>query len=226
MKEVPEMIRKAPAGMLAALIFASAAAAQTAAIGIEDNVNRAVKLVKQTKPLYPPEAKAARLSGIVKLEAAIGKDGKIQTLQIKSGHPLLAAAAYDAVLLWEYTPAQKDGQPVEAVATIDVNFSLADDGPPAMEVPGSTQLGRLVNKVTPAYPADAKQQGVSGKVRLHVAIGADGAVQAIRVLEGDPALVPAAVDAVRQWQYEPAVVDGAPVAVATDIDVNFTLSPQ
>jgi TonB family protein len=226
MKEVPEMIRTAPAALLATLVFTSAAAAQTAAIGIEDKVDQPIKLVKQTRPLYPPEAKAARLSGLVKLEATIGKDGKIQNLRITSGHPLLAAAAYDAVRLWEYTPAQKDGQPVEAVATIDVNFSLADEGPPAMKVPGTIQLGRLVNKVTPAYPADAKQQGIEGKVRLRATIGADGAVQAVRVLEGDPALVPAAVDAVRQWQYQPAVVDGAPAPVITDIDVNFTLSPQ
>jgi len=215
-----------PAAAAAALLFAASAAPQTAAVGIEDNVNYPVKLVKMVKPAYPLEAKAARLSGKVKLEATIDKEGKIQDLRISSGHPLLAAAAYEAVRQWEYTPVRKEGQPVDVRTTIDINFSLDDGGTPPVEVPGSIQVGRLVHKVRPAYPADAKAARVQGPVRLRATIGKDGAVEAIRVLDGDPALVAAAVDAVKQWQYEPAMVDGAPAAVITDIDVNFTLSPQ
>jgi TonB family protein len=58
------------------------------------------KLVKKVIPEYPPLAKAARVSGVVRLLGIIAKDGTIQNLQLISGHPLLARAALDAVKQW------------------------------------------------------------------------------------------------------------------------------
>jgi TonB family protein len=83
------------------------------------------KLVSQPLPVYPPEAKMARIQGVVKLSATIAKDGTIQNLEVIEGHPLLIQAALDAVKQWVYKPTLLNGQPAEVVTEIDVNFTLS-----------------------------------------------------------------------------------------------------
>jgi protein TonB len=82
------------------------------------------KILRKVIPLYPPLARAARISGIVRLIGTIGKDGTIQNLQIVSGHPMLARAAVEAVQQWVYQPTLLNGNPVEVIAPIEVNFTL------------------------------------------------------------------------------------------------------
>jgi protein TonB len=86
---------------------------------------QAAKLVRQPKPVYPPLAKQARIQGAVKFTAIIGKDGTIQNLQLLSGHPLLVQAATEAVKQWVYQPTLLNGEAVEVVTQIDVNFTLS-----------------------------------------------------------------------------------------------------
>lgn len=86
---------------------------------------QAAKLVRQPKPVYPPLAKQARISGVVRLNAVIGKDGTIQNLSLVSGHPLLTPSAMEAVKQWVYQPTLLNGEPVEVVTQIDVNFTLS-----------------------------------------------------------------------------------------------------
>jgi protein TonB len=93
-------------------------------IRVGGNVQQA-KLIRQPKPVYPPLAKQARISGVVKLNAIIGKDGTIQNLTVASGHPLLVPAAMEAVKQWVYQPTLLNGEPVEVVTQIDVNFTLS-----------------------------------------------------------------------------------------------------
>jgi protein TonB len=82
-------------------------------------------LIKQVKPIYPQLAKQARISGVVHLSAIISKDGTIQELKALPGaHPLLVPAAIEAVKQWVYKPTLLNGEPVEVVTTIDVNFTL------------------------------------------------------------------------------------------------------
>src|SRR5579875_1698216 len=85
----------------------------------------AAKLIYGPSPEYPPLAKMARIQGTVRLEAIISKDGTIQDLKVLSGHPLLVKAALDAVKQWRYQPTLLNGEPVEVVTEIDVNFTLA-----------------------------------------------------------------------------------------------------
>jgi protein TonB len=86
---------------------------------------QAAKLIRQPKPVYPALAKQARISGHVILNAIIGKDGAIANLSVASGHPLLVPAAMEAVKQWVYQPTLLNGEPVEVVTTIDVNFTLS-----------------------------------------------------------------------------------------------------
>src|SRR3979411_1488331 len=88
------------------------------------NVQAAV--ARRAPPPAPtPLAKQARIQGVVKLNAVIGKDGAIQDLKAVSGHPLLVPAALEAVRQWLYKPTLLNGEPVEVVTVIDVNFTLS-----------------------------------------------------------------------------------------------------
>ena len=81
----------------------------------------------------------------------------------------------------------------------------------------------LIRRVTPVYPQQAVRLHISGVVHLAAFIGTDGRIRELQVLSGHPFLVPAAVNAVREWVYRPTMLGGAPVEVMTDITVTFTL---
>jgi len=85
---------------------------------------QAANLIRQPKPAYPPLARSARIQGTVRFTAVIGKDGTIQNLQLVSGHPLLVQSAQDAVKQWLYKPTMLNGEAVEVITQIDVNFTL------------------------------------------------------------------------------------------------------
>jgi protein TonB len=88
------------------------------------NVQAAMLIRPAAQPVYPPLAKSARISGVVKLNAVIAPDGSIMNLSVASGHPLLVPAALDAVRQWRYRPTLLNGEPVEVITQIDVNFTL------------------------------------------------------------------------------------------------------
>jgi protein TonB len=81
----------------------------------------------------------------------------------------------------------------------------------------------LVKRVEPQYPGPAREQHVQGPVTLDAVVSKDGAVQTLTVVNGDPLLVPAATDAVRQWRFRPYRPSGTPSEFQTRITVNFTL---
>jgi protein TonB len=91
-------------------------------------------------------------------------------------------------------------------------------------VGGAVQAAKLVNRVQPVYPPLARQTRISGTVKLHAIIGKDGGVQQLQVVSGHPLLVQSALDAVKQWRYQPTLLNGEPVEVDTEIDVIFSLA--
>jgi TonB family protein len=82
------------------------------------------------------------------------------------------------------------------------------------------QATKLVIRIPPEYPPAARASGLQGTVRLRLLIGADGHVRDTEVMDGDPALTAAAADAVKQWVYQPTLLNGAPVEVTTEADVD------
>jgi TonB family protein len=85
-----------------------------------------VRLLRQTRPAYPPELQQAGIEGVVMLRAIISKEGTVLNPQvINSVDPRLARAALDSVSQWRYQPSLLNGQPVETVTNIDVAFELA-----------------------------------------------------------------------------------------------------
>ena len=83
-------------------------------------------LVTKVMPVYPPLAKQTHTQGKVVLNALIDREGKVKALELVSGEPLLADAAVDAVKQWVYRPVLLNGDPVEVITRIDVNFTLAE----------------------------------------------------------------------------------------------------
>jgi TonB family protein len=90
---------------------------------------------------------------------------------------------------------------------------------------GDASRTRLIRRVEPEYPVEARTRHIQGSVILDVQIGSDGAVRNITVVNGDPVLGDAAVAAVRQWRYLPSSVAGRPVEMQTRITIRFTLPP-
>ena len=99
----------------------------------------------------------------------------------------------------------------------------AYDGMAPVRVGGSIKVPTKIKDVRPVYPPDAQAAGIGGVVIIEAVIDAAGKVGAANVLRSIPALDQAAVDAVRQWEFTPTLLNGAPVPVIMTVTVNFTL---
>jgi protein TonB len=203
---------------------------------------------KTLAPVYPPDALAAKVSGVVIIEAVIGEDGKVRDSRVLRSIPMLDAAATEAVRQWEFTPTVLNGAPVPVVMTVTVNFVPKESSgvagafdappppppPPAADVkglsdPAAVRIGQglkpptKLTHVNPVYPPDAKDAGVQGVVIMDVLIGPDGRVQQTKILRSIPLLDQAAIDAVAQWVFTPTLLNGEPKKVIMTVTVNFTL---
>jgi len=93
----------------------------------------------------------------------------------------------------------------------------------AVRVGGKIRPPTKIKNVTPVYPAAAKSANVAGMVIIEATIGGDGKVIAAKVLRSVPMLDEAALDAVRQWEFTPTLLNGAPVPIVMTVTVNFKL---
>ncbi|MGA7576218.1 MAG: TonB family protein [Terriglobales bacterium] len=96
--------------------------------------------------------------------------------------------------------------------------------PQRVRVSSGVSTGLLIKKVTPNYPPLAKQARIQGTVILQAEISKEGTIQNLQLISGHPMLAPAAIEAVKQWRYKPYLLNGEPVAVETQVQVNFSLS--
>src|SRR5215472_9094098 len=84
------------------------------------------------------------------------------------------------------------------------------------------KMAQLTHRVEPVYPKMAILIHVEGQVQLHAIVAKDGSIRSLEVMKGHPLLATAAMDAVKQWRYQPYILNGEPVEVETFITVNFT----
>jgi periplasmic protein TonB len=96
--------------------------------------------------------------------------------------------------------------------------------PQRVRVSQGVSQGLLVRKVAPNYPPLARQARIFGTVVLRAVISKDGSIENLTLVSGHPMLAPAAIDAVKQWKYRPYLLNGEPVEVDTEVQVNFTLA--
>jgi len=130
-----------------------------------------------------------------------------------------------------YADNVKDIQRAIAEVSTGLSASFSEDQvlriaamPQTIRVGGNVQSAKLVKKGKVVYPPEAKAARIQGTVRFNVTIAPDGKITNIELVAGHPMLVQAALEGVRQWEYEPTHLNGKPVAVMTMVDVNFTLS--
>src|SRR5262249_8221141 len=93
-----------------------------------------------------------------------------------------------------------------------------------VRVGGDVKEPKVIRMVPPVYPRVAVIARVHGAVLLEATLTAQGTVEEIRVVSGHPLLHQAAIDAVKQWRYEPTLLNGEPVPVVFTVTVNFELS--
>src|SRR5882724_4678605 len=133
-----------------------------------------------------------------------------------------AAVANGGLIMFEHGKAVAGGVPSE---TKPRNESKGDKDsqPTSDQVPAPATRSYLLRRVVPNYPEQAEKQRVQGPVVLNVFVARDGSVQEVNVISGNPELVQAAVEAVKQWGFQPQRVKNKPVEFETQITVNFSL---
>ena len=85
---------------------------------------QSANIITKVTPLYPREAKEARIQGTVRMEVTIDREGHVMDIQLVSGDPALVASAMTAVKQWVYRPTLLNGNPVEVTTMVDVNYTL------------------------------------------------------------------------------------------------------
>jgi protein TonB len=129
-------------------------------------------------------------------------------------------------------PAAAAAHPGNGGTGADVTGSGAAKGPGGLGLSGLGPVPagsvayppRILKRVTPAYPIQARVRGVAGRVVVEVVLGREGQIRRVTVVHSVPPLDQAAIRAVRQWRFSPARdASGAPVSVIVDIPVVFTL---
>lgn len=115
-----------------------------------------------------------------------------------------------------FTPSPDQFAPDDSMKAVPAN---------AARVSGAVMAGEILTKITPIYPASARQAHIGGTVILHAIIGRDGHIRYLRPISSpNTDLAFAAIDAVRQWTYKPHLLNGDPTEVETTITVNFNLN--
>jgi periplasmic protein TonB len=105
----------------------------------------------------------------------------------------------------------------------DVSPAVPHTAPQTLKVSQGVSQGLLVKKVAPVYPEQALQMKIQGAVEIMATISKDGNITNMKVLNGDAILAQAAMEAVKQWKYNPYYLDSQPVEIQTQITVNFKL---
>ncbi|MFZ0213432.1 MAG: TonB family protein [Candidatus Acidiferrales bacterium] len=95
--------------------------------------------------------------------------------------------------------------------------------PDRIRISGDVQASKVIKMIPPVYPQIAKLAHIQGTVVLHAIIAKDGSVEDVQVVSGPPLLLQAAIDAVKQWRYQPTLLNGEPVKIDTAITVVFNL---
>lgn len=195
---------------------------------------RPPRLIKKVNPSYPEEARRNRVEGLVILEARSNEKGEVDGVRIlKSSAPVLNEAAMDAVRQWKYEPYyNQEGKPTPIVFTVTVRFKLRDVDTEEFDR-GAVKAGekeavkppKIIEKVNPVYPEEARKAGIQGVVVLRVRVDEEGNVERVMVMKSESEMFnKPAMDAVKQWKYEPLLIDGKPTPVVFNVTVTFRLT--
>ncbi len=201
--------------------YPAAQAGLANALADKGELDNAIREFREIVRLNPSDASAHQalgelLSNKGELDAAKAEFLAVTQLKTQTSEPL-RQAANDLVDKEENVPPTPD----PAVETPPKKSASLKVAPTRVRQGGIVQPAKLLHRVDPTYPPLAAQAHVSGMVRLHANVGKDGSVREVEALSGHPLLLQSAMNAVKQWRYSPALLNGHPVDVDTTIDVEF-----
>jgi TonB family protein len=201
----------------------------------------AAKIVKQVEPVYPGYAILGKVSGTVKLRVVIAGNGTVKEINYISGPPMLMYSAMDAVREWKYKQTLLDDEPIEVDTTVSLIYRLTgpgqgkvgieqepqeqephpEQGPRRIWIGGNVTALKPAKRVEPRYPKLPSDAPVREDVRLWLVIATDGSVKEVTAGSASGELARSAIDAVKQWKYQPPELDGEPVEIETTVDIFF-----
>jgi len=241
-------------GVLLALVLArglsaaaSAQESQPADVGQEDpngEVTQQISLgslIRTVNPDIPKKLRKRQLVAV--LSATVSTDGTLQEVKVLGGDQDFTPLALNAVEQWRYTPANLNGQPIEAKVFVvvesikgNVDSQLERDTVPTQPAdllpgeevlkvdPHTMKAPKALYSPDPEYSEKARVAKYSGVGVLGVVVGSDGNPKTVWISKKlGLGLDEKAIEAVRQWRFEPAMKNGQPVAVAINVEVSFSL---
>jgi len=206
------------------------------------------RLTSRVVPEYPQFGIDNKIQNNEVLSIVVDEKGAVEEARVYSGHPAFASASLDAVKHWTYRPFLVDGSPVRFSTKVLVLFRIAGQGRGPVPFPEHLVVGafvaaelppsppqdrckivvdrsitevRQINHPFPQYPKAALLAHIQGEVLLDVIIDKRGSVASVHVFHGHPLFARVAIDAVKQWTYEPYVRNGKPIMVETTVNVLF-----
>jgi TonB family protein len=208
--------------------------------------------LRSVQPKYPRDAMAARLQGVVELEVVIlpnGTVGDVRVIKSLDKQLGLDQEAVSAAKQWLFRPGtlKSTGRPVPVIVTIVLEFRLHSPPPPPNQqgiAPANIVAGdefyrdaypliypllvqpTVKRMVHPRYTSDAMRAKLQGTVEVEAVIRPDGTIDRTRVvksLDTQLGLDANAIDAVKQWVFEPGTLQGQPVPVVVQLTLEFRI---
>lgn len=177
---------------------------------------------------------------LIKMRVTISEGGDVEAAKITKypggdhGADELYAPALEAIRQWKFEPYAKKGHTKKVATTFFLRF-VPDDrvsldglernsanvaGQP-MEMTYPEAMSTITHIVIPAYPKEAVATHLSGLAFVDVIIGKNGEVVHVGKVKAHPLIANAAVDAIRQWRFEPHKLNGEPIEVSSEVEILF-----
>lgn len=196
--------------------------------------------IRRSAPVYPRTMRKSGLIGEVSVSFEVNKKGDVQNpFVVKSNNPGFEAAAVEAVIQWKFKPGTVNGQPVITKMQIPIRFRLDGAGDDAYSIDEPSKKERakmpenlrydtapkLADVMEPIYPYKLARAGTRGKATVAMFIDTKGRVTAVQVIEAShPEFGLASLAAAERHQFEPAILNGKPVASAIKREFEFDTS--
>lgn len=180
---------------------------------------------------YPFEAAKEGIEGRVVIRLVVDSDGKAQEPDIVESDPegIFDETALETIVKYKFKPAVKDGKNVDCIVRVPVKFEMGQFDKEAYstiyKLDEVDQPPKPVYMAPPEYPSEAASKKISGRVVLQFVVAPDGWACESQVISAEPEGVfeEAALDALADYRFQPALKDGKPVACTVKMPVNFDI---